>query len=153
MKIANICYIVNKKGKVLLQHKSRGFGKGKWNGPGGKVEPNETIEESVKREVLEETGLRIKDMEKRAVLEYLFKNNESWNMECHIFVCSDYEGKEEDKGEGELKWFEKDGLPLQEMWDDDKFWLKDVLDGSKRRMRFLFDEKNNLISYKNLKQN
>ena len=34
----NICYIINKNKEILLQHKSRGFGKGKWNGSGGKIE-------------------------------------------------------------------------------------------------------------------
>lgn len=35
--------------KVLLGMKKRGFGVGRWNGFGGKVEPNETIEEAAKR--------------------------------------------------------------------------------------------------------
>lgn len=30
---------------------------GRWNGVGGKIEPGETITESVKREILEETGI------------------------------------------------------------------------------------------------
>ena len=37
------------KNQILLGMKKRGFGSGKWNGFGGKVEPNETIEEAAKR--------------------------------------------------------------------------------------------------------
>jgi len=35
--------------KVLLGYKKRGFGMNKWNGLGGKVEPNETIEQGAIR--------------------------------------------------------------------------------------------------------
>jgi 8-oxo-dGTP diphosphatase/2-hydroxy-dATP diphosphatase len=37
--------------------KKRGFGKGKWNGFGGKVEEGECIEDSAIRELEEECGL------------------------------------------------------------------------------------------------
>ena len=42
--------------KVLLGMKKRGFGEGKWNGFGGKVEAGETIIEAAAREVKEECG-------------------------------------------------------------------------------------------------
>jgi len=51
-----------------LQFKRRGFGVGKWNGPGGKVEPGETLEQAVVREVKEETGLVVSRPEKMAEL-------------------------------------------------------------------------------------
>jgi hypothetical protein len=35
--------------KILLGFKKRGFGLHKWNGLGGKVEPNESIAEGAKR--------------------------------------------------------------------------------------------------------
>lgn len=35
--------------KILLGYKKRGFGKDKWNGLGGKVEPNETIFDGARR--------------------------------------------------------------------------------------------------------
>lgn len=38
--------------KILLGYKKRGFGMNKWNGLGGKVESNETIEEGAIRLVL-----------------------------------------------------------------------------------------------------
>lgn len=41
--------LVVQPGKVLLGMKKRGFGAGKWNGFGGKVEPGETIEAGARR--------------------------------------------------------------------------------------------------------
>lgn len=58
----------------MLQFKRLGFGKGKWNGSGGKVFSGETVEESVKREVKEETGIIVKSMKKTGELEFIFKN-------------------------------------------------------------------------------
>lgn len=42
---------------VLLGLKKRGFGTGKWNGFGGKVEPGETIRQAAIREMKEEAGI------------------------------------------------------------------------------------------------
>ena len=40
---------VRRSGDILLGYKKRGFGAGKWNGFGGKVEIGETIEDAAKR--------------------------------------------------------------------------------------------------------
>jgi 8-oxo-dGTP diphosphatase len=47
--------------KILLLHRNRPPNQGLWNGVGGKIKEGESIEESVRREVLEETGLDIHD--------------------------------------------------------------------------------------------
>lgn len=47
-KIMTLTMII-KNDEVLLGMKNRGIGTGKWNGFGGKVEPNETIDDAAKR--------------------------------------------------------------------------------------------------------
>ena len=54
-KILTLC-VIYQHPRVLLGMKKRGFGKGRWNGFGGKVKEGETIEEATKRETLEEAG-------------------------------------------------------------------------------------------------
>jgi len=51
-KLFTLC-IVLKRNEILLGMKKRGFGKGKWNGFGGKVLRGETIEKAAKRELRE----------------------------------------------------------------------------------------------------
>lgn len=47
-KVMTLTMII-KNDEILLGMKNRGMGKGKWNGFGGKVEPNETIDDGAKR--------------------------------------------------------------------------------------------------------
>ena len=68
--------IIKKDGEVLLIRKSRGAYKGKLDLPGGSIEYNETVEDALKREILEETGLTIKSYKLRKVITHY----EIWNI-------------------------------------------------------------------------
>jgi 8-oxo-dGTP diphosphatase len=137
---------------ILLQKKSKGFGEGKWNGPGGKVEEGESPRECVQREVLEETGMEISDAELWGELEFIFPHQQEDNFYCYVFVSRKYQGDPEDKGEGELRWFAKEEMPLDEMWDDDRYWLPEMLDGDFVHKRFYFDRNNRVRSHYDIKQ-
>ena len=47
-KLLTLLFVL-KPGQVLLGLKKRGFGEGRWNGFGGKVQPDEAIEEAAIR--------------------------------------------------------------------------------------------------------
>jgi len=136
--VTNICYVLDDKGRVLLQKKARGVGQGKWNGPGGKQEPDETIEDSVHREIWEETGLKLLNPEIKGELGFVCPNGD--NFFSYVFVAKEFQGEPRDKGEGELRWFDIEDIPLEKMWDDDKYWLKRLLGGEYVKMKFFFDE-------------
>ena len=148
--IANLCYILNDKNEVLLQCKSRGFGQGKWNGPGGKQNPGETVEEATIREIREETNIIVKKLKKMGELEFVFVDNEESNFLTHVFICRDFRGQPKDLGEGELKWFKIEKVPLNKMWDDDQYWLKHLLKGEYQHKRFYFDKNGKVIKYEDL---
>ena len=57
-----VAIIVIKDGKVLLGKRKNSHGSGTWHFPGGHLEFNESIEACARREVFEETGLRIKNI-------------------------------------------------------------------------------------------
>ena len=78
---AVLCHIV-KDDKVLLIKKAKGFGAGKWNAPGGKIEPNEKPLEAAKREVLEETGLVVRP-KKYGIIEFFCGDKLEWLV--HVF--------------------------------------------------------------------
>jgi 8-oxo-dGTP diphosphatase len=137
---ATLCEIIHG-GRVLLQRKSAGrFGEGKWNGPGGKVQPGETPLECVVREVLEETGLTVSDLTKQGVVDFYFGEKPEPDWVVHIYTTSTFSGEPKEGDEGELRWFNVDEIHYSEMWEDDTHWLPMLLQGKRFRGVFVYDE-------------
>jgi 8-oxo-dGTP diphosphatase/2-hydroxy-dATP diphosphatase len=119
--------------------KKRGFGEGRWNGFGGKVEANETILEAAKREVEEEVGIQVSDLVQVATLTFSFRLDESRVLEVHVFKTTSFSGQPVETEEMKPQWFLYDEIPYDEMWPDDRFWLPQVLAGAKIIGSFQFD--------------
>ena len=136
---ATVCFIL-KKNEVLLLKKSRGlFGQGKWNAPGGKILLNENPKACAVREVFEETQLSVENIEPIGRL-YFYKNNQrripDWTV--HAFLAHQFKGKPTAGREGELKWFNIDSLPLDKMWEDDQYWCRIALGGTRLQGWFYY---------------
>jgi 8-oxo-dGTP diphosphatase len=63
-----------KRGPILLVERGGHPLKGYWSLPGGLVETGESLDAAVRREVLEETGLRVKPVEMFGVFERVMKD-------------------------------------------------------------------------------
>lgn len=131
--------IDNKFSEICLALKKRGFGMGKWNGVGGKLNENETIEDGAKRESLEEIGVQILYFEKVAVNEFYFSNNPEWNQRVHIFVCDKWRGETIESEEMSPKWFDVKNIPYDKMWLDDIYWMPTILNNKKLKGKFIFE--------------
>lgn len=116
---------------VLLAMKKRGFGVGKWNGVGGKVEGGETIEEAAVRETREEIGVEVAigELTKYAELTFAFRQNAAWNCVVHVYMATSWIGTPAESEEMRPAWHSEDGLPFDEMWEDDRHWLPRALAG------------------------
>ena len=84
--------IIGDNDNILLGMKKRGFGEGWWNGFGGKVQDNESIEQTMLRELQEESGLMAEQYKKRAMLEFYFKGTDK-EVEMHVFEVSRWTGE------------------------------------------------------------
>jgi len=136
--LGTLCFI-EKEGKYLMQLKDdKKFGGGRWNAPGGKTKENESVEQGVVREILEETGLKIRNAKKRAVLNFFNGDEFAWAV--HVFATKDFEGKVKSSEEGELKWMDKGSLPYAQMWEDDRHWVPLVTEGKNFEANFHFKE-------------
>lgn len=136
-KVLTLC-MVRESQKVLLGMKKRGFGAGRWNGFGGKVEEGETIEDAAKRELKEESGLEVVEMSEKGVLNFEFEND-SKVLEVHIFDVLEFTGDLKETEEMSPKWFDEKELPFDKMWTDDEYWMPLLLSGKKFKGKFLFD--------------
>jgi 8-oxo-dGTP pyrophosphatase MutT (NUDIX family) len=58
-----------------LGFKKRGLGANRWNGFGGKVDINETIHDAAIREMEEESGLKVSDIEFRGLIKFELGND------------------------------------------------------------------------------
>ncbi|MEK7572268.1 MAG: 8-oxo-dGTP diphosphatase [Patescibacteria group bacterium] len=136
-RVLTLC-IIHQHPKILLGMKKRGFGAGRWNGFGGKVEEGESIEESMKREIKEEAGIDVGDLSKMGILNFEHKNN-SETLECHIFKAKNFTGDLIETEEMKPEWFNIDEIPFSKMWTDDLYWIPLFLKGKKFRGKFIFD--------------
>ncbi len=134
--------------KILLAEKKRGFGKGKLNGIGGKVEKGETVEQAMIRETQEEINVTPKKYEKVAtILSDQYVHDEHQNEIMHIFTAVEYDGTISESDEMKPIWFEIDKIPFEKMFSGDKIWLKKILNNEKFTGKIKFDKDFNLVSY------
>ena len=126
--------------RICLAMKKRGFGKGRWNGAGGKVEPGETIEAAAKREAEEEISVSPENMEKVAELAFTFPHNPAFDQLVHVYLCEEWGGEIAESEEMRPEWFLIEEIPYKDMWPDDEFWLPFVVKGEKVRGAFTFGE-------------
>lgn len=124
MKLATLCYI-HKGGHTLMIHRNKkenDMHQGKWNGLGGKLNPGETPEECVIREVYEEAGLTIANPCLKGLLTFpAFAENEDWY--AFVYTAEQFEGELINSPEGELAWIADDKLVDLNLWEGDRIFL------------------------------
>ena len=140
-KILTLC-LLRKNNQILLGMKKYGFGVGKWNGFGGKLDVGETIEQAAKREMREESNMIVENLEKRGVLDFEFQGN-SEILEVHVFHAQNFTGMPMETNEMRPQWFEIDHITYDKMWPDDEFWMPLFLEGKKFKGRFMFNQEKN----------
>mgnify|MGYP001033121213 CR=1 FL=1 len=112
--IVGVGAVVLSNGKILLEKRKNDPGKGKWSIPGGLVELGESMEQTVIREVEEETGFEVENPEHIDVVDNIIRDNNG-EIKYH-FVIVDYFVKLKGGTLGassdaeELKW-----VPLNEV--------------------------------------
>ena len=98
------CALVDADGRVLIAQRPEGKQlAGLWEFPGGKIEPGETAEETVVRELAEELGIETK-VACLAPLTFASHSYESFNLLMPLFVCRRFWGTAQKREHQALKW-------------------------------------------------
>jgi len=134
---ATLCFVVRNR-EVLLIKKKRGLGKGKINGPGGRIDPGETPLQCAIREVEEELCVTPTDLSYSGRLNFQFVDGLA--LRCHVFRAEDCNGTAQETEEAVPIWTPIEKIPFERMWQDDKLWIPMMLERTLFDGRFLFDD-------------
>lgn len=131
--LASLAFILSAdKQNVLLVHRNKRDDDqhlGKYNGLGGKMENDEDILACIRREVREEAGIVIENVELRGTVSWpgFGKNGEDWF--GFIFLVHSYQGEPiMSNEEGDLHWKPIKDLSSLPMWEGDKYFIPLVFD-------------------------
>ena len=117
-----LCYIKKDDCYLLLlrNKKKNDMNEGKWMGVGGHIENNETPKEAAIREIKEETGLVVEQLNYVGVVEFV---NDDYSEVMHLFTVDAFKGELIECNEGTLKWVPIKDIYNYPMWEGDKAFL------------------------------
>ncbi len=126
MQNTTLCYI-EKDGAYLMLHrvkKVNDVNKDKWIGVGGHMRENESPDECVARETLEETGLRLTAYRLRGIITFISDEYEGEYM--YLYTADGFTGTLGECDEGTLEWVPKDRVTELPIWEGDKLFLEEL---------------------------
>ncbi len=102
-----VAAIICKDDKIFATQRGYGDMKDGWEFPGGKVEPGESLEDALKREILEEleTKISVKRLVQTVECDY-----PKFHLKMHCFWCTIENGSLNLKEHEAAKWLSKDHL-------------------------------------------
>ena len=122
--LTTLCY-VEQDGKYLMLHrvkKEHDINKDKWIGIGGHFEKDESPEECLTREVMEETGCTLEHASLRGIVTFVSGDGVTEYM--FLYTASGLTGELIDCDEGDLEWIDKDAVYDLELWEGDKIFFR-----------------------------
>lgn len=85
-----VASIIHQNGKILATQRGYGDFKGLWEFPGGKIEPGETTEEALRREIREELNIDISVEKHICTVEHDYPN---FHLTMHCYGCRIVQGE------------------------------------------------------------
>jgi 8-oxo-dGTP diphosphatase len=99
----------------------------KWEFPGGKVEPGETLTDALRRELNEELGIDATIGESVARIRHNYKNGGA--VDLAFFAVHHYDGELENRIFKEVRWAELRDLPTFDFLAADRTFVRDLAAG------------------------
>lgn len=143
-----MCYIQHENQTLLLHRtkKEKDVNSGKWIGVGGKMEPGESVEECMYREIYEETGLIAHQLKLHGFVIFPgLIDGEDEGM--FVFTCNQFDGQLHECDEGELQWIDNEKIMSLPMWEGDYHFFEWLNDHQFHSAKLVYKD-DKLIEYK-----
>jgi A/G-specific adenine glycosylase len=103
-----VAVIVNPQGQILIDRRlEEGLLGGLWEFPGGKIEPEETVQDCIKREIKEELGIEIKVGRYLLSLDHAYTH---FRVTLHVYECRHISGEPQAIECQEVRWVTLDEI-------------------------------------------
>lgn len=119
VELTNMCMIYDNQGNVLVEEKLVHNSKGLIF-PGGHVENNESVADSIIREIHEETGLTISNLQFCGIKDWIEFDGSRYMV--FLYKTNTYSGSIQSSSEGEIFW-----MPLEELKAKETLWHLDMM--------------------------
>ena len=135
--VGTLCYILSAdRKKTLLVHRNRRPDDqhlGKYNGLGGKMQPDEDVYACMCREIFEEAGIVCTQASLRGIINWTGFGPAGENWLGFIYLIEQFTGQPfSANAEGDLLWVDIDKLFDLPMWEGDRYFLPLVFDNDRR---------------------
>ena len=102
-----VAAVIQHRGRIFATQRGYGEFKDGWEFPGGKIEPNETPQQALRREIKEEldTDIEVKDL-----IDTIDYDYPTFHLTMHCFWCTVKSGKLELLEHEDAKWLTKEEL-------------------------------------------
>ena len=128
-KIEVVAAIIYKDGKYFATQRGYGEFEGMWEFPGGKIEPGESRESALKREIQEELGIDIIINKFLCTTDYDYP---LFHLTMHCYLCSVESGMIELREHKSARWLCKDKLNCVEWLPADREVVEKLLQHTKK---------------------
>lgn len=123
MRLTTLCY-AERDGCWLMLHrvkKDADENAGKWIGIGGHLEENESPEECIRREAMEEAGIQLHDLRLRGIITFILPD---WGNELtFLYTAKTGAASLKTCEEGILEWIPIDKVLDLPLWEGDRIFL------------------------------
>ena len=119
VELTNMCMIYDGQGNVLVEEKLLKDRKGLIF-PGGHIENNESVVDSVIREIKEETGLSVSNIEFCGIKDWIELDGSRYMV--FLYKTATYSGSIQSSSEGKVFW-----MSLDELKKADTLWYLDMM--------------------------
>jgi mutator protein MutT len=101
-KIIGVAVIWNQQQQILIdKRRPEGLLGGLWEFPGGKIEPGETVEECIKREIQEELGIEIEVGDRLITISHTYSH---FHVTLNVHHCRHLAGIPQAIESDEIRW-------------------------------------------------